>query len=321
MLKKITAALLPLIIILTAMCACTETKDNTDKLKIVCTVFPYYDWAKNITEGSENTELILLLDNGTDPHSFQPSAEDIVTISTADIFIYTGGESDSWVEDVLKTSENEDTLVLKLMDCLESDRLYCVEENNEDNLHSHKDTDDSVHTPDEHIWLSLKNAAELTGIIADAIIGKDSKNKALYEENCKNYKEDLLLLNSTYERTFFSLTKDTIVVADRFPFIYLVNDYGIKYHAAFPGCSAESEASFETVTRLTVQTDKLGLSSIIITETSDGALAESVKNNTETRNQQILTLNSIQSVTSNELTNSYIDIMNTNLSVLEAALS
>lgn len=321
MLKKIIAAVLLPILILTALCACSTKQENTDKLKIVCTIFPYYDWVKNITAESENTELILLLDKGTDPHSFQPSAEDIVTISTADIFIYTGGESDSWAEDVLKTAGNDDTLVLKLMDCLEADSLYCVAENNEDAKHLHKNGEDTDHAPDEHIWLSLNNAALLTEKITDALIEKSIENKDLYEKNCKSYKEELLLLNATFERTFFSLQKDTVVVADRFPFIYLVNDYGLKYHAAFPGCSAESEASFETVTRLSEQIDKLGLTHILITETSDGAVAETVRNNTAARNQQILTLNSIQSVTKDKLTHSYIEIMKENLSVLESALS
>lgn len=318
MLKKITAALLSLILTLTALCACSVKEENTDKLKIVCTIFPYYDWVKNIIGENEKTELILLLDNGTDPHSYQPSAADIITISSADIFIYTGGESDSWVEDVLKTSKGDDSTILKLMGCLGEEQLLCVEENNEAPSHDHEEHNDSY---DEHIWLSLKNAAALTEKITEAIIEKDGENKSLYEANCKNYKDELLLLNAAFERTFFSAEKDTLIFADRFPFIYLVNDYKLKYHAAFPGCSAESEASFETVTRLAGKIDELGLSYILITETSDGAVAETVKNSTKTKNQQILTLNSIQSVTEDKLTVSYIDIMNENLSVLRTALS
>ncbi len=317
MIKKITAVLLALTVFVTAFCACGENGNKSDRLKIVCTVFPYYDWVRNIVKDTENYDLVLLLDSGTDPHSFQPSAADIVTVSTADIFIYTGGESDSWVEDVLKTSKGEDTEVLKLTDCLGEERLLCVEESNETQPHTHE----NGHSADEHIWLSLKNAAKLAEIITEKIIEKDTENKDLYEKNCKEYTDELLLLNATFERIIFSSGKKTLVFADRFPFIYLTEDYGLNYLAAFPGCSAESEASFETVTRLAGKIDELDLSYILITETSDGAVAKTVRNSTKAKNQEILTVNSIQSVTEEKLSSSYIEIMEENLSVLTKALS
>ncbi len=320
MLKRITAVLIAAILLVSVFGGCADNTVDSDKLKIVCTVFPYYDWVRNIVKDQENTEIILLLNTGTDLHSYQPTAEDIVTISSADIFIYTGGTSDSWVKDVLNSSKNEKTTILNLCEALGKENLYCVEEIGEEG-HAHEEGEEHTHAHDEHIWLSIKNAIKLTKVIADAIIEKDTPNKTVYEQNCLEYTNVLSSLDVLYENTLASADKDTLVFADRFPFIYLTKDYSLSYFAAFSGCSAESEASFETVTRLAGKINELGLSYIIITETSDGSVANTVRNSTNTKNQEILTMNAIQSITKADLDNGYTQIMKSNLEVLKKALS
>ncbi len=320
MTKKITAVLLAAIILISAFSGCADVASSSDKLKIVCTVFPYYDWVNNLIRDVDNVETVLLLNTGTDLHSYQPTAEDIITISTADIFIYTGGSSDAWVTDVLNTSKNENTKLLNLCELLGEENLYCAEAIG-DESHSHDEEDGHNHTHDEHIWLSVKNAITLTSVISQALCEKNPENKATYESNCLEYTDKLTALDKKYESTLSAAEKNTLVFADRFPFIYLTNDYSLSYAAAFSGCSAESEASFETVTQLAAKIDEADLSYILITETSDGSVANTVKNSTKTKDQEILVLNAMQSVTKSDMGTDYIEIMESNLKVLEKALS
>lgn len=309
-----------LIIAVTGLCSCGTEQKSEGNIQIVCTVFPYYDWVRSIARGVENVEVTLLLDSGTDLHSYQPTASDIVTITSADLFIYTGGASDKWVSDVLKTSRNDNTVILDLMHNLPEERLFCVEAIGEEE-HKHEEGEEHNHAEDEHIWLSVKNAMTLTKMIKDILCDIDSGNAAAYTENFTEYEKSLKALDKKYSSAVSDAKNKTVVFADRFPFVYLTEDYGLSYHAAFSGCSAESEASFETVKRLAGEIDKNSLSYILITETSDGSVAGTVKNTTKDKNQEILTLNAMQSVTKDKLSLSYIDVMTENLSVLEKALS
>ncbi len=311
--------MLILIIAVTGLCSCGGTGENTEGIQIVCTVFPYYDWVKNLTKGIDNVNVTLLLNSGVDLHSYQPAAKDIVTISSADIFIYTDGTSDKWVTDVLKTSQNEDAVILPMMSNLPEESLYCVEAIGEEE--HHHEGEEHNHANDEHIWLSVRNAMKLSEIIKNALCDIDSENAEIYKANFTKYYSELQKLDEAYAQTLGECQKNTVVFADRFPFIYLVNDYGLSYHAAFSGCSAESEASFETVRRLANEIDSLGLSHIFITETSDGSVANTVKDSTKDKNQEILTLNALQSVTKDRLTVSYVDVMTENLAILKKALS
>ncbi len=320
MIKKLTALALVLIIAVTGLCACGGTEEKSDDIQIVCTVFPYYDWVRNLTKGIDNVNVTLLLNSGTDLHSYQPAAKDIVTISSADIFIYTDGTSDKWVSDVLKTSQNDSTVILPMMTNLPEESLFCVEAIGEEE-HHHGEDEEHNHASDEHIWLSVKNAMKLTEIIKNVLCDLDPENKDTYTANFTGYYTELENLHKAYGTTLGECKKDTLVFADRFPFIYLVNDYGLSYHAAFSGCSAESEASFETVKRLADEIDALGLSHILITETSDGSVANTVKDSTKDKNQEILVLNALQSVTKENLADSYIEVMTENLAILKQALS
>ena len=286
---------------------------------------------KNIIGDREkNVELSMLINNGVDLHSYQPSTDDIVKISKCDIFIYVGGESDEWVDDALKQAANKEMIVIDLMDVL-GDKVK-NEEHKEgmEHDHDHDDHDKSEHDhehedeeeKDEHVWLSLKNASLLCEHICDKICEKDSDGKDTYKANTKAYVEKLDKLDKQYKEAVDSAANKTLVFADRFPFRYLVDDYGLDYFAAFAGCSAESEASFETVVFLAKKVDELGLKSIVQIEGSKGNIAKTVKENTKSKDQQILTLDSLQSVTKKDVDGgiTYLGEMEKNLDVLKEAL-
>lgn len=318
MLKKFFICILSLCLILISFTSCTDTtvqNDNKDgSLSIVTTIFPIYDWTKNIA--GDNLNVTYLDGSGIDMHSFEPTAKDIITIADADIFICIGGESDSWVESAVNSSENDNLVVLKLIDITGG----LTEEIVDGMQHDEYSHEADVSEFDEHIWLSLKNAQTCVSAIAEKLGELDTANKEIYLSNAKNYNSELAELDNKYTQTVKSAKKKTLIFADRFPFRYLTEDYSIEYFAAFSGCSAESEASFETITFLIEKTKELGIEYLIILENSDGKLADTVAAETAAK---ILTLNSCQSVTSTEIKNgkTYLSVMEENLSVLTEALS
>ncbi len=314
------------------------------KISIVTTIFPEYDWVMNILgDNPAEAEVTMLLDNGVDLHSFQPTAADILKISACDLFIYVGGESDGWVEDALKESVNKDMVVINLLETLgdrvkeeevvegmqeeEHDHDHGHDEDHEDEDHDHEDEDhdhDHEEGPeyDEHVWLSLKHASFLTEKIGEAIKNVDKANASEYDRNIAEYTGKLSALDAEYALAVREGSKDTLLFGDRFPFRYMTDDYGLKYYAAFVGCSAETEASFETVTFLANKVDELSLHSIMTIEGADHRIAETVKGNTAGKDQEILTLDSLQSVTAKDVKNgtTYLSVMTDNLEVLKAAL-
>lgn len=297
-------------------------------IQVVTTIFPEYDWVREILgDNPGNAEVTLLLDNGVDLHNYQPTAADILKIATCDIFIYVGGESDEWVEDALTEATNKDMVVIDLLETL-GDRVKEEEivegmEAEEEHDHADGDHDEEEETEyDEHVWLSLKNAAVLCDVIADTLAQKDAGNADVYQTNLERYKSRLAALDADYQSAVAAGAKNTVLFGDRFPFRYLTDDYGLSYYAAFVGCSAETEASFETIVFLANKTDELELSSIMKIESSDGKIAETIRNNTKAKDQKILTLDSMQSTTSKDLKNgtTYLSIMESNLNVLREAL-
>ena len=475
-----------------------QTKDNSDKqIKVVTTIFPIYDWVKEIA-GDEvsDIELTMLLDNGVDLHSYQPTADDIMKISDCDLFIYVGGESDAWVEDALKEAVNKDMQVINLLDVLK-DNVKTEEavpgmQAEEDHNHGYSHFDDSdvqdrtlsdwdgvwqsvypylqngvldevmekkaengnktaeeyksyyengyktsvsqitinaennticfvkdgteskatyeykgykiydyesgsrgvryffeatggdadapkyvqfsdhgiapgeaehfhIYTGndgfealseemdnwptyypadmsgteiaeemseheekeyDEHVWLSLRNAQILCNAIAEALGKIDQSHKDVYLENVTSYNKRLASLDSQYQDVTANASQKTLLFGDRFPFRYMVDDYGLNYYAAFAGCSAESEASFETISFLAKKVDELGLKTIMTIENSDSKIAKTIRDNTKDKNQEILSLDSMQSVTSEDVKNktTYLSVMESNLNVLKEAL-
>ena len=236
-----------------------QNAENDGKLQIVTTIFPEYDWVMNILgDNPGEAEVTLLVDNGVDLHSFQPSAEDIMKISTCDLFIYVGGESDRWITDALKEATNKDMVVINCMEVLgDVIRSEEIVEGMEEEAETAEGTDEPEY--DEHVWLSLHNASTLVSTIADAIRFLDQEHSDYYEDNTLNYIDKLEALDTEYVETVMKSKVKTLLFGDRFPFRYLTEDYGLDYYATFAGCSAETEASFETITFLANKVDELSM--------------------------------------------------------------
>ena len=267
----------------------------------------------------------MLLDTGVDLHSYQPTADDIMKISSCDLFIYVGGESDEWVDDVLKEAVNPDMITINLLDILgdsvkEEEIVEGMQE--EDEEHNQESENEEEVEYDEHVWLSLRNSALLVQSICDAVCTLDQDNTAVYQENAASYISLLNDLDSRYEETVSDASCSTLLFGDRFPFRYLTDDYDLTYYAAFVGCSAESEASFETITFLAQKVDELSIHTVMTIEGSDHRIAETIISNTNTQDQQILTLDSMQSVTAEDVASgiTYLSIMEENLEILRQAL-
>ncbi|MBQ1411401.1 MAG: zinc ABC transporter substrate-binding protein [Oscillospiraceae bacterium] len=306
--------------------ASTSTRPElTDKtLSVVATVFPAFDWTRQIVgENSDHVALTLLLDKGTDFHNYQPTVEDIYKISTCDIFIYVGGESDKWVPDALAQATNQNMSVVCLMDLLgsavkEEETVEGMEAEAEET----EEEEEEGPEYDEHIWLSLRFAKTVCAELCDVLAKKDAACAASYRSNCEAYSAKLETLDASYTETVEAASRKTLLFADRFPFRYLADDYGLSYYAAFAGCSAETEASFETVNFLVNKVDELHLPYIMKLESSDRRLAETIISNTQDKNAEILELNSLQSVTAQQVAEgiTYLGVMEQNLEVLKQAL-
>ena len=353
-------------------CASRDSRipEQDGKIQVVTSIFPIYDWVRNILgDQTEAFDVRLLLDNGTDLHSFQPAAEDIMRISTCDLLIYVGGESDQWVSGALKEAMNKDMVVVDLMDVLgnsikEEEIIEGMQDdhdhepqnqadhdhetqNQADHDHEPQNQDDHDHETqtredpdhetqareasdraasaegyDEHVWLSLRNASILSEHISEVIRTLDPENSDIYKNNTAAYLEKLSALDAEYQVAADQAEFTTLLFGDRFPFRYLTDDYGLKYYAAFSGCSAEAEASFETITFLSQKMDELSLPAVMTIEGTDHRLAETIIQNTQSGDQEILTLNSMQSTTAKDIQNgmTYLGIMEENLAVLKKAL-
>ncbi len=309
--KRALALIIAIILIASAfiLSSCAYEKEDYGA-KIVCTQFSAYDWAKNITAGTD-AEVMLLTDNGADIHSFQPSARDIVDIASADLFIYVGGVSEEWAEDVLATSAKDVRRI-----CLtESVEGVCLHHDEEHNDHEHR------HETDEHVWLSIKNARTIARDIYKELAEVFPENKAVYEANLGAYDGELSQLEEEYYKVTAEARKEALLFAGRFPFIYLTKELGLKYYAAFDGCSAETEASFETIMELSAIADDLGLESAIVIKGDDRSLAETIGGITQ-KGLNIIEMDALQSVTPYELDagKSYISAMRENLWAMKSAL-
>ena len=292
------------------------------KIKVVTTIFPIYDWVSNIA--GDKADISMLINSGADLHSFQPSADDIISISDCDLFIYIGGESDEWAEDAVANSTNPELKAMNLLEVL-GDRAKEEElvEGMQGEEEEEEEEGEEAPEYDEHIWLSLKNASALVEEIKNALCEIDAENSDTYSSNASAYIEKLDALDKEYEEAVSSASNKTLLFGDRFPFRYLTEDYSLDYYAAFIGCSAETEASFETVTFLAKKLDELNLKYVMALEGTDHKLADTIIQNTSSRSAQVLSLNSMQSITSKDIGSgvSYIGIMQDNLEVLKTALN
>ena len=348
--KKYISVLVAAIMMVCCLLACGSVDDTSaassgDKLQIVTTIFPEYDWVINVLgDNPANAEVTMLLDNGVDLHNYQPTADDILKISTCDMFIYVGGESDEWVEDALKEAANKDMAVINLLEILggsvkEEEMVEGMQESEHEHEHEGEEADEHEHEEgdtdeheheheegeveyDEHVWLSLRNAATLTDSISKELQRIDAANASVYKINSDTYIKKLNELDEQYSDSVSASNVKTLLFGDRFPFRYLTDDYGLTYYAAFVGCSAETEASFETITFLAGKVDELSLHAVLTIEGNDHRIAETIVQNTAGKDQQILTMDSMQSTTSKDVEGgtTYLSVMEKNLSVLKEAL-
>ena len=315
--------------------AAESKSEETKKLSIVTTIFPAYDWVKQVVGDNKNVEISFLIDKGVDLHSYQASAADIAKITDSDLFVYVGGESDDWAEDIIKENPNlkyinmvdsigEAALAEELVEGMQDEEEHDhegEEHAHEEGEHAHEEGEheDGEEEIDEHVWLSIKNAETIVSAIEAKLAEIDPDNKAEYEKNANDYLAKLDELDKEYKDTLSSIQNKTIIVGDRFPFRYLVNEYGINYYAAFKGCDAGSEASFETVKFLANKMDELNMTDIFIIDGSKGDLAKTIVDNTKDKNAKVLVLDSMQSTKSSDNA-SYLDIMKKNLEVLKEVL-
>jgi len=321
--KKIKYFIIAVIFVSAIFAGCSGEWGNNGKISVVCTTFPQYDWARQII-GEENTDkfdLTFLINSHVDLHSYNPSVPDIAKIKKCDVFIYVGGHSDEWVDEVLKDA-NPDIKLINLIEILEDMGLIKSDEHEyEDDDHDGHEDEDEEH--DEHIWLSLRNAQLLCAEIAEVISETDPENAQSYKNNLNAYTAKLSALDLEYQAAVDAAAFDSLVFADRFPFLYLTEDYSLNYYAAFHGCSAETEAGFGTIVSLANHINQLGLNAVMVTESSDQSIAKTVISETQNKNQKILVLDAVQSVTSADDKNgvTYLSIMENNLNVLKEALN
>ena len=314
--KKLLSILLTALMLLT-LTACGDDKtpaktqdDAAEQQQIVTTNIAAYDWLTELTQGSSAFQLTLL-GGGIDMHSYQPTTNDLIAMSTCDYLVFCGGESDAWVRDFMQNPDIN-MQYLSLLDAL--GEAACTSDH--DHEHDHDET-----FYDEHVWLSLTNAQLYVLMMADTLSQLDPAGEDIYRQNAVNYSASLALLDAQYQDVVASAARHTILVADRFPFCYLVRDYGIEYYAAFPGCSSETNASFETIAFLADKVDELGLNTVLTIDKSDQKIANTVIQNTKAQDAQILTLNSLQTRDEEGIIMDYLAVMEQNLRVLEQALN
>lgn len=315
--KKFVSTLAAFVMLLSCLMAPAALAD--DKISVVTTIFPIYDWVRQVAgDNLANIDLTMLLDNGVDLHSYQPTAQDIMKLSNADLFIYVGGESDEWVEDVLEAAPNADIRAINLVEAMGED--IKMEEMVEGMEHAEEEDEEEA---DEHVWLSLHNAEKLVKVIADVLAEIDGEHADTYLNNAKEYEKKLSALDERYKETISSAAFDTLLFADRFPFRYLTDDYDLKYYAAFSGCSAESEASFDTVAFLIGKLNELALPAVIRLEDGRINIADTIIRDSATKDQRIVILHSMQQITGEDVRTgiSYLSVMEDNQNALREALN
>lgn len=339
-----------LVLCLSLLSGCAKPVQMADKDEnvILCTTFAAYDWVREILGDTDTFTCRMLVDNGVDLHSYQPSAQDIMKIANCRMLVYVGGESDTWVSDALVESGNENIVAISLLDLVGDRALNEVELEGVEG-HHHHDHDDEDHDHDEHgheaeitdydehgheaettdhddhydehVWLSLKNAIVCTETLADAITKLDSGNSQKYAANAEAYTGKLEALDADYQTMRDTATQTTILIGDRFPFLYLAEDYDIHYFAAYSGCSADVEASVHTVTYLAEKLQEYKLQAIYVVDNGTDSLANTIAESAEMQ-PKILHLSSMQSVTKDDIEKgcTYLSYMEENLQMLKQGL-
>lgn len=303
--KKIISIFL-LFVVTFAFCSCGEVERSTGKISVVTTIFPYYDFARSVSKGTCDVDM--LLKPGSDVHSFEPTPSDILKIRNADLFIYNGGESDEWVDSILESlGDTDKPVVMKMTD-------YVKPLTEMDADHHAEDEED------EHIWTSLDNAKTLVSKISDEVSKLDQKHKTVYNKNGLDYIEKISKVQSEIEHTVNSSESKKIVVGDRFPLLYFATEFSLDWECAFPGCSTETEPSLDRLSKLTDTIEKDKIKTILKLEMSENKVADTLADETNTK---VRTFYSAESVSKEDFANNitYVDLMEKNNNSLKEALS
>lgn len=299
---------------------------NNDKLNIVVTGFPQYDFARAVAK--DNANIKMLIKPGVETHSYEPTPQDIQEIENADLFIYTGSMNDEWVDGILNSINSKEFNTVKLEECvtlLESDDKHNhSHEHDEDEHIEDLEEDESTHSHseieyDEHVWTSPKNAIKIIEKIETVLCELDKNNESQYTKNAEEYISEINEIDKEISDIVDHAKRKTLVFGDRFPFKYFVEEYGLEYEAAFSGCSDEMEPSADTISYLVNFIQKEGIPVVLYVELSNQKVANTLAEETNTKT---MCLNSVHNTTQEEFENgvTYVSKMRENIETLKFAL-
>lgn len=296
---------------------CKSMPKDSGKLNVVSVIFPQYDFARAI--GRDVANVSMIMKPGAEIHGFEPSAADIEMIANADVFIYGGGESDAWIDNIFESLDTENIKIIRLMDYAE---LLSEENPNSAHSHHHEHSDECHNHAgyDEHIWTSPENAIASVEAICSAMCEKDAENAEIYKTNANDYISKISDVDNSFKAVTQSTGSDFIAVGDRFPFLYMAKEYNLRYVAAFSGCSPENDASPTVIVNIIETMKKEKTPVVFYTELSDGKMAATISEETGAKT---LMLHSCQSVSKEDFENgkTYVDFMEENAAKLKEALS
>lgn len=327
-LKTLSGITIIALILGASIFAITKIANNKNSARIISSNFVGYDFARAVT--GDESEISMLLKPGAEAHDFEPTPEDIINIKNADLFIYVGGESDEWIENLLEGNEIPAEKTLRLMDLVEvkEEELSEGMEEHEHDEHDHEehehetdeDHDHEEHEEyDEHIWTSPLNAIQLVNGIKAKLSAIHPENKSTYTQNADSYISRLLAIDQKIRDVVSSSPKKELIFGDRFPFRYFVDEYGLGYYAAFPGCSEQTEASSQTIAFLIDKVKTDNIKTILKIELTSDKLAKTIAEETGAK---VLTLNAAHNISKEDFESglTYADIMEANIDVLKEAL-
>lgn len=304
-----------------------ESENREDTLRVVTTIFPQYDFVRQIA--GKHAEVSMLLKPGEETHSYEPTPQDILKIQNCDLFIYVGGENDEWVEDILESIDTEKIRQLRLIDCVETVNEEHVEGMKEERGHEHgeeeadQESDHGSHetmTPDEHVWTSPKNAISIVERITEELAGLDPEHQAEYEENKEAYEKQLEALDDAFREVVQSAKREVLLFGDRFPFRYFADAYDLDYYAAFPGCASDTEPSAATMAFLINKVKEEQIPVVLKMELSNENIANAIA---ETTHAEVRTFYSCHNLTAREFAEgeTYLSMMKKNVETLKEALN
>ena len=305
----------------------SEKAQDDGRISVVTTIFPQYDFVRQIA--GDSVDLKMLLKPGEETHSYEPTPQDIIAIQNSDIFIYVGGENDAWVEDILDSMPDAGMRTLKLIDCVDTVEEEHVEGMQEQPGHSHEEEEyhgdeteeaHSVHEIDEHVWTSPVNASAIVDEIKELLAQTDPGNRQRYEENAEAYEAELAALDAAFREVVDNAGRRLVIFGDRFPFRYFADEYGLDYYAAFPGCASDTEPSAAVMAFLINKVAEEKVPAVLKMELSNENIANAIAEATGT---EVRTFYSCHNLTAEEFEDgeTYLSMMQKNVETLKEVLN